>query len=178
MDLNDVLNHSRAEVEGFRQTRNIIKLLKNYIPGCEDARIISSGTQLGIRESRHVVGDYVLTADDLLHPHPIPDGIARGAYHLDIHSPDHAGLETKRPQIYHIPLRCLLVRGFSNLLVAGRGISATHEALSSTRITPISGALGEAAGVAAAISSLSEVPVRAIPVAKIQDILVQTNCLI
>lgn len=173
---NDILNHSHAELEGFRQTKGIIQLLRKYIPGCSKARLISSGTQLGIRETRHIFGEYVLTSEDLMNATKFSDSIARGAYHLDIHTPDHAGLETQRPKIYYIPLRCLIAKGVTNLLVAGRGISATHEALSSTRVTPISGALGEAAGVAAALAAHNITSVKNVSIMDVQTILRKSNC--
>ncbi len=153
VDLNNINNHSLAEVDGMLQTWGILELLHGYIPGCSKARIVSTGTQLGIRESRHMEGDYLLTAEDLLSPAHFDDSIAKGGYHLDIHSPDHNGLETRQPPVYQIPYRSLLVKGIDGLLVAGRGISATHEALSSTRVSPISAAQGQAAGTAAALSA-------------------------
>lgn len=169
VDLSSSESHSRGEINGLEQTWGILQLLHQYIPGCKDARVVSFGTQLGIRETRHVIGDYMLTADDLLSATPFDDSIAKGAYHLDIHSPDHTGLETKQPPIYQIPFRSLLVKGVEGLMVAGRCLSATHEAMSSTRVAPISAAQGQAAGTAAALSVKRRQKLRDIPVKELQD---------
>jgi hypothetical protein len=168
VDLNNINNHSLAEVDGMLQTWGILKLLHGYIPGCSRARIVSTGTQLGIRKSRHIEGDYLLTAEDLLNPTSFSDSIAKGGYHLDIHSPDHNGLETCQPPVYQIPYRSLLVKNIDGLLVAGRGISATHEALSSTRVSPISAAQGQAAGTAAALSAMENTLPRELDVNRLQ----------
>lgn len=175
VDLNDAAKHTAAELEGFQQTWEILSLLNNYIPGCRNAYLVSTGAQLGIRESRHVKGDYLLTADDLLEARPFEDAVCCGAYHMDIHSPDHNGLETKQPPIYRIPYRSLLVAGTENLLVAGRCISATHEAMSSTRVAPISAAEGEAAGVAAALAVRRRECVRELPTEILQGELLRRN---
>ena len=164
-------SHTRGEIDGLSQTWVILELLQKYIPGCECARIISAGTQLGIREARHVECEYVLTAQDLLTPTAFGDSIAKGAYHLDIHSPDHNGLETCQPPIYSIPYRALIAKGMDNLLVAGRCIGATHEAMSSTRVAPISAAEGQAAGCAAALSAINGVTLRELTAEQLQNVL-------
>lgn len=169
--LNDVSNYSRAELSGMKQTRGIMELLRKYLPGCQNARVVASGAQIGIRESRHIYGDYYLTAEDLLEGKKFEDGIALGAYHLDIHSPDHNGLESKRPPIYQIPYRSLLVKDIEGLLVAGRGISASHEAMSSTRVAPISAAQGQAAGAAAGLAVKSNVTPRNVDVGLLKSTL-------
>lgn len=178
VDLSSSESHSRGEIDGLEQTWGILKLLREYIPGCENARIVSTGTQLGIRETRHIVGEHILCADDLLLPAVFDDSIAKGAYHLDIHSPDHNGLETRQPPVYQIPYRSLLPKGVSNLLVAGRCISATHEAMSSTRVAPISAAQGQAAGTAAALCVKGNWELRSLPVETLQSVLCAANALI
>lgn len=178
VDLSSSESHTQGEIEGLEQTWGILKLLREYIPGCENARIVSTGTQLGIRETRHVVGEYVLCADDLLCPTKFDDSIAKGAYHLDIHSPDHNGLETRQPPVYQIPYRALLPKDVCNLLVAGRCISATYEAMSSTRVAPISAAQGQAAGTAAALCVEEHLDLRSLPVDKLQSVLRSANALI
>jgi hypothetical protein len=143
-----------AEVIARRQVQEIVAFLRRRVPGFENAYLQSMGTQIGVRETRRIVGEYVMTADDVLTAHKFADGIARGNYDIDIHSPTGAGTVIKSPPPgtwYEIPYRCLIPRGVRNLLVAGRPISTTHEAHASTRIMPICMALGEAAGTAAAI---------------------------
>ncbi len=97
--------------------------------------------------------------------------IALGAYHLDIHSPDHKGLETRQPPTYRIPYRSLLPQGLNNLLVAGRCISADHTAAASTRVIPISAAQGQAAGTAAALATMAGLSTRDLDIAELQYVL-------
>jgi hypothetical protein len=132
----------------------IVGFLIRRVPGFERAYLSHSATQIGVRESRRILGDYVLTADDVLSGRKFPDGICRGNYPLDIHNPTGSGTVIKGlppGASYEIPFRSLLVRGLANVLVASRCISATHEAHSSLRIMPIVTAIGEAAGAAAGL---------------------------
>ena len=131
----------------------LFDLLRREIPACKDAELLMSAAQIGVRESRMIDGRYVLTADDLKACARFPDAIAAGNYDIDIHNPSGAGTSHylfPDGQYYTIPYRSLLPLRADNLLVAGRCISATHEAQASIRIMPIVTCLGEAAGVAAA----------------------------
>jgi hypothetical protein len=150
----DVWDLTYAEFEARRQMRQIAAFLKRYVPGFEDSYVVQSGVQTGVRETRRILGDYQLTADDVLSARKFPDVIARGTYPIDIHNPTGKGTILKRlppGEAYEIPLRCLRPKGLDNLLVAGRCISGTHEAHSSYRVMPISMVTGQAAGVCAAL---------------------------
>ncbi len=155
-----------AEIEGRRQAHELARFLRAEVPGFEQAYLEQCAPQIGVRESRRIKGRYVLTADDVLQARKFPDGIARSNYPIDIHSPAGAGTVIQNVptgDYYEIPYRCLLPVGVSNLLVAGRSVSATHEAQASLRVMPTCFAMGEAAGVAAAIAvqrgiSPAEVP--------------------
>ncbi len=171
VDPNDVRNYSAAEMEGLRQIKGIMTFVNGYMPGGEKARVIGSSHQIGLRETRHIEGDYKLTGDDLMAGKIFDDVVALGAYHLDIHSPDHKGLETRQPPTYRIPYRSLLPRGLNNLLVAGRCISADHAAAASTRVIPISAAQGQAVGAAAAMAAAAGIPTRDLDIAGLQDTL-------
>lgn len=177
-DLMDAEKFTDAEVDGLQQTWGILDLLRNYIPGCKNARVISTGAQLGVRESNHCVGEYMLTAEDLLHQTDFEDTICCGAYHIDIHSPDHNGLETRQPPVYKIPYRSLLPRKTKHLLVAGRCISATHEAMASTRVAPISAAIGQAAGTAAALAIRNHTDLRSINTEELRNTLLKDNAIL
>ncbi len=155
-----VRSYSEAELEGQMQIRPVFEFIRRYMPGGSQARLLGSAHQIGIRETRHVFGDYWLTGEDLMAGKRFPDAVARGGYHLDIHSPDHKGLETNQPPVYDIPYRSLLPQGLENVLVAGRCISADHQAMSSTRVIPIAAATGEAAGKAAAIAARRKIGLR------------------
>ena len=147
---------TRAEIEARHQVMELLRFFRERVPGFEQARIAATGTQVGIRESRRIVGRYTLTADDVLHARKFDDAIARSAYPIDIHNPSGSGTTTHRlaqGESYEIPYRCLVPVNREQLLVAGRCISTTHEALASTRLTPTVMTLGQAAGTAAALAN-------------------------
>jgi hypothetical protein len=152
----DPVDLTRAEVEARLQVMQLFRFFRERVPGFENARIAGTGAQVGIRESRRIEGRYTLTADDVLHARTFPDAIARSAYPIDIHNPSGSGTTTHRPPpgaSYEIPYRCLVPINREQLLVAGRCISTTHEALASTRLTPTVMTLGQAAGTAAALAN-------------------------
>lgn len=167
----DVWDLSYAEWESRRQMRQIAEFLRKRVPGFEQSYVAQSGVQVGVRETRRIVGDYRLTASDLLSVRKFDDVIARGSYPLDIHNPRGQGTTFKRlppGEAYDIPMRALLPRNIDNVIVAGRCISGTHEAHSSYRVMPISMATGQAAGVAAALSAGRRRAPRDIPVGDVQ----------
>jgi hypothetical protein len=167
----DVWDLTRAEWESRRQMREIVRFLRRRVPGFELAYAAQSGVAVGVRETRRVLGEYVLTGDDVLAARRFPDAIARGSYPIDIHNPTGSGTTLKRlppGEAYDIPLRCLLPRRTERLLVAGRCISGTHEAHSSYRVMPIAMATGQAAGVCAALATKAGRPARDVPAAHVQ----------
>lgn len=148
-----------AEIEGRRQAHEIVAFMKKHIPGFEDCRLISTGPFIGVRESRKIDGAYKLTAEDLLENRMFPDAVAMGGYPIDIHAPDggktnHRHL--KKGSWYSIPYRCLYAPQVQNLIVAGRCISATHEACAAIRVTPVLMGISEAAGTAAAMAAAAD----------------------
>lgn len=178
VDPSDTLAHTSAEFEGLDQTLVIMRLLNEYLPGCQSARLMCSGHTIGVRETLHMRGRYSLTSDDLLRPRAFPDAIACGAYHLDIHSPDHAGLETRKPRPYGVPFRVCQPDNIENLLVAGRCVSADQGAQSSLRVIPILGAIGQACGTAAALAALANATVSALDAALIRRRLIADGAMI
>jgi hypothetical protein len=170
----DVFDWSRAELESRAQMRQIAAFLRRRVPGFERAYVAQSGVHTGVRETRRIMGDYRLTAEDVLGARSFEDVIARGAYPVDIHNPRGSGTLLKRlppGAAYDIPLRCLLPQGIEGLLVAGRCISGSHEAHSSYRVMPIVMATGQAAGACAALAAARDMPPRTVPVADVQDTL-------
>ena len=142
-----------AEVEGRRQVMEMLTLLKKHSPRFKNAFLLKMGCQIGIRESRRVMGAYVLTQDDVLQARKFEDGIARSNYPVDIHNPAGTGTVIKnvpKDDWYEVPYRCIVPNRVRNLLVGSRCISATHEAHSSMRVMPVVACIGEAAGAAAA----------------------------
>ena len=172
----DVWDLSFAEWASRRQMRQIAEFLRRYVPGFDESYVAQSGVQVGVRETRRVLGDYQLNADDVLAARKFDDAIARGAYPIDIHNPTGSGTLLKRlpaGEAYDIPLRCLMPRGTDGLIVAGRCISGTHEAHSSYRVMPIVMATGQAAGVCAALAARRDVLPRTLAVDDVQRELVR-----
>jgi PAS domain-containing protein len=170
----DVWDLSRAEWESRRQMRQIVAFLRKYVPGFADAYLAQSGVQVGVRETRRIMGEYVLTGADVVSARRFDDVIARGAYPIDIHNPSGKGTVLKRlppGEAYDIPLGCLLPRRVERLLVAGRCISGTHEAHSSYRVTPIAMATGQAGGVCAALAASNRTTPRAVAARDVQNVL-------
>lgn len=151
MDPTNPLQISIAEIEARKQICEMVDFLKKNSQAFKNAVISSVASQIGVRESRKLEGEHILTADELFDRVMFEDSIALGNYDVDIHSPSGTGTVMKRfdrKYYYSIPYRSLLPKEYDNLLVAGRCISATHEAQSSIRIMPICVCLGEAAGTA------------------------------
>src|SRR5687767_9367956 len=167
----DVWDLSYAEWMSRRQMRQIAEFLKQYVPGFEKSYVMQSGVNIGVRETRRIVGDYQLTVHVVLSARKFDDAIARGAYPVDIHSPTGSGTVLKRlppGEAYDIPLRCLVPQGAEGLLVAGRCLSGTHEAHSSYRVMPIVMATGQAAGACAALAAQGRISPKDVPPAQVQ----------
>jgi NADPH-dependent 2,4-dienoyl-CoA reductase/sulfur reductase-like enzyme len=160
-DATDTLDMTAAEIEGRRQAAALFDLFRRRSPRFADAYLVKTAAQIGVRESRRVMGAYVLTVDDVLEAVKFDDGIARSRYPVDIHSPTGEGTVIQRlppGEFYEVPYRCLVPENVDNLLIGSRCISATHEAHSSLRVMPVVAGIGEAAGVAAAWSACQGVP--------------------
>jgi hypothetical protein len=172
----NVWDLSYAEWLARRQMREIVQFLCRRVPGFERSYVAQSGVNIGVRETRRIVGDYQLTAADVMSARRFDDVVARCSYPIDIHNPKGSGTILKRlppGEAYDIPLRCLLPVGVEGLLVAGRCISGTHEAHSSYRVMPVAMAVGQAAGVCAALASRRGAVPRAVPHRDVQRELVR-----
>ncbi len=153
-DATDTASVTEAEQIARKQVEEMARFLCDKVAGFENAYVAEIAAQTGARESRRIMGDYVLCEEDVLTARKFPDGIARGSYPIDIHNPAGTGTVIKPlppGEAYDIPYRCLCPLGFENLLIAGRPISSDHAAHSSHRVMPIAACNGEAAGVAAAL---------------------------
>jgi len=150
----DAFELTKAEMEGRLQIKKAFAFLKKYIPGFENSMIVRTPYRIGVRETRHVIGEYIMQVEDILNRREFDDSICLSAFPIDIHSPHSEQLELfeqSEDKCYEIPLRVLIPKGKNNLVVTGRCVSATHEANASLRVTPSVMALGEAAGVLAAL---------------------------
>lgn len=171
---------TEGEIEGRRQVMSLSKFLVKHVPGFEKAQLIATGTQIGIRESRHVVGEYVLTADDVMSGSRKDDVVARGYFPVDIHNLDgkegygdgtQGGVWADLQDSYDIPYRALVPKKIDGLVIAGRAISASHEAHGSFRTQGGVMAIGQAAGTAAALAATGGMAPRDLDVPLLQSAL-------
>lgn len=169
---------TRGAVEGRRLVERQMKFFRGYVPGFEQAHLIATGEQVGIRETRRIQGDYVLTADDFMSARSFPDDIARNAYYIDIHLANSQGSMTfkhlKPGESHGVPYRVLLPVGIDNLWVPGRAASADRAVQGSLRVMPNCFAMGQASGTAAAMALQGGVGSRGVDVAGLRaSLLVQ-----
>lgn len=146
---------TKAEIEALKQAHEVFAFMKKNAVGFENARLIEIADTIGIRETRHIEGEYKLTGEEVGNCVVQPDAIACMATNMDTHNLDNPGgsfLPPSKGDYFGVPYLCLVAKGIDNLLVAGRAISADALAGSATRMMPCCMAFGEAAGTAAAIA--------------------------
>ncbi len=168
----DPFEISNAEILARRQVGELLRFFKEITPSCKNCSLASVATHIGVRESRKLKGVHILTADEIKNCVEFEDTIALGNYEIDIHNPTGTGTELyyfKDEEYYRIPYRSLLPKEYDNMLVAGRCLSATHEAHSAVRILPICACLGEAAGTAAALAKTSTGNVHTVDIGRLQQ---------
>lgn len=152
-DGTDARSLTHGEIVARQQIDDIVEYLVNYVPGFEEAYFTKTAPFLGIRETRRIVGRYVMNQQDVLGCRHFEDSIAVASYPIDIHRPGDEGCTLIWcGDCYDIPYRSLLPVNVDNLIVAGRAISTTHEAMGAIRVMATCMAMGEAAGRAAAIA--------------------------
>ena len=162
---------SEAEVEGRRQALEYLRFLRDVVPGYGKAELASFSTQIGVRETRRVRGDYVLTREDVLGARRFDDNIGLCGAPIEDH---HSGAGTRweylpEGECVGIPFRTLLPKDTDNLLVAGRCFSATHDAHASVRSMAQCMAMGQAAGCAAGLATKRGVSPRELPMATLRS---------
>lgn len=178
LDGTDAIDLTHGEVEARRQVELLLDFFRKELPGLANCKLIDTAATIGVRESRRIIGDYQLTLDDLVTGRKFEDVIAVAGYPVDIHSPssDQGPFDDGIPSTaneYEIPFRSLVPAKVNGLLVTGRCISATHEALAAVRVMPPSFAMGEAAGIAAAEAVTTGQHVRDVDVKRLQAELVR-----
>ena len=155
VDPTDPESLSAAETAGRRQVAEVMNLFRKYVPGGDRARLVATGSTLGIRESRHVMGEYTLDKDDVLEGRLPADRVMVCSSAIDLHGGKGASgtyyAMVKNGDCYGVPYRCLVPKKVDNLLVTGRCVSASSVAAAAIRVMPPAMALGEAAGTAAAL---------------------------
>ncbi|MEP6668813.1 MAG: FAD-dependent oxidoreductase [Chthoniobacter sp.] len=179
-DATDAADLSRAEMQGRADAWTMFREWKARVPGFEDSYFISSGPYIGIRESRRIVGERVLSLEDLQKTTHYDDAVATGCWFLDVH-PQKTTTDKPftgsgfQPKPYDISYRTLVPKGVSNLLVAGRCHSVSKEATASSRVTVTAMAMGEAAGCGAAIATKAQSEVALLDGVKVREALVAQN---
>jgi hypothetical protein len=170
---------TRAEIQGRKDAFKLTEYFRGAIPGFSDARIQRMGPQIGVRETRRLVGEYTLSAADVRNEATFDDAIGLGCWSIDIHpNTAKANHSMYVPLPYQIPYRCLVPRSAEGLLAAGRCISVDREALASIRVGATCTVTGHAAGIAAALAVRSKTPPRSIDISELQQTLRKQNALI
>lgn len=177
LDGSSTFDMTTASIEGRRQVQEAVRAMREMTPGFEASYLIDTAQYVGIRETRRIFGEYVLTVDDIRNQTIFEDSIGLGAAFVDIHNTEGPGMDRKSgftlPSggYYSIPYRTLVPEAVDGLLVAGRCHSATHEAAGSTRWMTQCMVMGQAAATAAALSIRDNVMPRHVSVSKLQDAL-------
>ena len=177
----NALEKTQAELEVREQVLELFSFLKENIDGFQNSQLLSTAMEIGVRESRMIQGEYVLTQEDLVSCTKFEDGVVCANYDIDIHNPEGSGTSHyyfKDGEYYTVPYRSLCPKGSRNLLVAGRCISSTHEAQASYRIMPICCCLGEAAGAAIAVCGKKDSDVKNIDMPAYQSYLKEHGLII
>ncbi|WP_346237519.1 FAD-dependent oxidoreductase [Niabella insulamsoli] len=176
VDGTDPASLTEGEIIGRKQIDDIQRYLISYVPGFENAYFLKTAPFLGIRETRRIRGLYIMDRDDIMGCRHFEDAVAVASYPLDIHHPVGGGCTLEWcGDCYDIPYRSLVPQKVKNLLVAGRAISATHEAMSAIRVMAPCMAMGEAAGRAAKMAVSEGVQPADINVKKLQSELINSG---
>ena len=171
----DPFEVTEAEILARRQIYEIYDFMKKHADGLENSYLMMTAAEIGVRESRMIVGDYVLTEQDCRAFKKFDDAIAACNYDIDIHNPEGTGTSHyyfPRGKYYTIPYRSLIPLGIDNMLVAGRCISSDHGAQASYRVMSVVCCIGQAAGVAVAQAAREGVGVREVDIKRLQADLV------
>jgi hypothetical protein len=172
LDPTDVSSVTEAYARIYQQIPILLRFFRKYLPGWEDAHLREIAPMLGIRESRRIHGDYMLNLEDVVNGRRFPDAVGMGGYHVDIHNPSGTWVLSHNVSAYSIPLRSLVAKSVEGLLMAGKCLSATHEAVASTRVIPICMGQGQAVGTVAAMAVAAGCTVREVPIAALQNRLI------
>jgi hypothetical protein len=175
IDGTNVWDLTHAEQETRQQAWAVTAFMKKHIGGFEKAYVLDTGVQVGVRETRHIIGDYTMTEEDVLSSRAFDDGIACGTFAIDIHPPEgeQQVFTGSGKAVYEIPYRSLIPQKVDNVLVAGRCISATHNAFGSVRVMATAMGIGQGAGTAAALAIQREIRTRDVNVQELRQLLLE-----
>lgn len=184
LDGSSAFDLTRAAIEGRKQVREAVEAMRTLVPGFEKSYLIDTAAMIGVRETRRIFGEYVLTAQDIMNQAIFEDSIGLGGAFIDIHNTEGPGMDAKSGfhlppgGYYSIPYRTLVPEKIDGLLVAGRCHSATHEAAGSTRWMSQCMVMGQAAGTAAALAVDEGCQPREVNVSKLQSRLSQAGAIL
>ncbi|MDQ0253376.1 hypothetical protein J2S74_000748 [Evansella vedderi] len=164
-----------SEFEGRKQIREYERFLKRFIPGFESAYIIDSATQIGIRQTRTVVGEYTLMNDDVIKKRKFKNAIVRSAWPIEAHGTDGVKIVHLDDDYYEVPFEVMLPEKVDQLLTVGRCISAEHEALASVRVTAQCFEEGFAAGYAATLSVKENITPKQVDIHNVRDFMISNG---
>ena len=174
----DPVEVSKAEVIARKQVYELYEFVKKHADGLENSFLMATANEIGVRESRKIIGEHILTEEEIRSFTKFSDGIAACNYEIDIHSPDGVGTSHyffPQGEYYTIPYRSLIPKTLSNTLVAGRCISSDHGAQASYRIMPTVCCIGEAAGTAIGLAVKKGVDVRNVNVQELRNTLTKNG---
>ena len=173
LDVTNPVDHSEGELVARLQVREYANFLRQHIPGCEEGYVNDTGVEIGIRQTRTVTGIATLTNDDVLGRGKSPDAIAASPWPIELHSGTKPKVEWLFDDTYEIPYGTLVPVQGENIIVAGRCLSAEHEALASARVTAQCFGYGHAAALATDLSINEGIAIRDIKGADIRTLLNQ-----
>ncbi|MGY1553150.1 FAD-dependent oxidoreductase [Microbacterium sp. A588] len=171
---------SRAEIEGRQDTRRVVDYFTSSVPAFANAKLVQTSTQIGVRETRRLIGELVMTGDDVREARRFTDSIAVGCWPIDVH-PTEKQVGTHSmfvPEPFDISYRVMVPTEIDGLLAAGRCVSVDRDALGSMRVGATCAAIGHGAGVAAAIAVASGVQPRAVDVSRVQEVLREQGAIV
>ncbi|OPA75121.1 hypothetical protein BVG16_21150 [Paenibacillus selenitireducens] len=179
-DPTNIADLSKAEIEGRKQALEYFRFMKDYLPGYDKAELMNFSTQIGVRETRRVIGEYTLTKEDVLGARKFDDAVLECGAPIEDH---HNAAGTKweyleEGAVYQLPYRTLIPKDSTNLLVAGRCLSATHDAHASMRSIGQCMAMGQAAGTAAALAIQEGVEPKKLDINLLQAKLIENGAMI
>lgn len=179
LDGSSAFDQTKAMIEGRKQVHEAVRAMRALVPGFDKSYLIDTASYPGVRETRRIYGEYVLTVDDIKNQTIFPDSIGLGGAYIDIHNTEGPGMDSKSGftlppgGYYSIPYRTLVPEKLDNLLVAGRCHSATHEAAGSTRWMAQCMVMGQAAGTAASLAVIDKIAPRKVDIGKLQAALMR-----
>ena len=175
--LNELDNEeiTNGEISQRLQIQKLIKFMRENIPGLENIELVATASDLGIRESRRIVGKTMFCLDDIKQARKFDDRIAVCANSIDIHEKNRVNYTTHIGSNYYIPLSCLISNSIDNLLTAGKSLSADRYAFAAVRVMPPCIAMGEAAGVTAALAAIKGIAAGDVPHEEVQKILIDNG---